>query len=135
MGALAILFVLDIYLWLALLIGATLVVSMLFVSLQTGWLDADRIRRKTRWQFLPRALQSVTFGGDGVWRLIFTDGQQQDAILTSTGCISPVLTILNFKLEAEPWLQRHRALVLLADAIEGEDFRRLRLLLQTHQNQ
>ena len=55
------------------------------------------------------------------------DGPWQDATLLGSSMVTPWLSVLNFRPEGSRW--RSRSAVLLPDAVDREDYRRLRVLL------
>lgn len=131
LGALLMISIIDIPVWLMILLIGGVILCYVWSLALHGWIDLQQLPDIFRRYDLPRSIHSVVFGGDGTWQLIFGDGCQADASLTSTNCVTPFLTILNFRLQDKPIYSRRRAVILLPDAIGLEDFRRLRFLLAT----
>jgi len=67
---------------------------------------------------------------DGNWVLFNADGDESGAQLRSGCFVHPLLTIINLRLVDAPWYSRHRVIILTADNIDAENFRRLRVRLR-----
>ena len=64
------------------------------------------------------------------WLLEDASGRQFRAILQPTTVVHPSVVVLNFKLPDNAWWWRKRAVVILKDSIDGDQFRRLRVRLR-----
>ena len=81
------------------------------------------------WQLLVNGAQGLDQSG------VDSARQYQQGIaarLSPSSTVHPLLTIMNFYCEEQPWYRRRRAIVLLPDSLAVEDFRRLRVSLLSH---
>jgi len=107
-GALLLLFLLPVNLWLKLLV--TLVVLF---SLYRQWCEHGRGYTQLRWDSLDQ------------WWLIEPGGDEFAAQLLPGSYVHPALLVLRFRVD-----HRVRSLVLLADSADGDLLRRLRVRLK-----
>lgn len=75
-------------------------------------------------------LDFVVWRHDDKWILHTTGGEELVAEITGNSFVHPWLTVVKLKIEGKPWYCRYRALVFLADNIDREIFRRLRIRLR-----
>jgi len=115
LGALAILFPLDLPLSVKLLIAAALVLS-LFVA----W-------KKQPGKVGEGGVQLLTWQTDGEWLLETGDAQQFTATLHESTYVHPWLVVLNFKRDGQRGLL---SFALAPDALDKETFRELRVRLK-----
>ncbi len=78
------------------------------------------------WHRWPWSLREVVWWPDGAWSLIQGDGRERDGRLLGSTYVSPALVVLNFR--CGRW--RTASLVLLADNLEPDLLRRLRVRLR-----
>lgn len=74
-----------------------------------------------------RSIVAIEIGDDDKLAFRTLDGKWQTAKLQQSSFVSPWLTILNLKPENARWL---RNVVILADSMPEEEFRRLRVWLR-----
>lgn len=115
LGAIAVLFPLDLSLPVKLIIGAVLVVSLV-----VAWL-------KQPGQVGEGGVQVLTWQADGEWLLETRDGQQLKASLHESTYVHPWLVVLNFRQEGKRGLL---SFTLAPDALDPETFRELRVRLK-----
>ena len=130
MGALIIEWCLDIELWLISLLNIATVLTFIWSLALHQWLDLRQVITVSMDCF-PQPILELACGADAQWNLRFKDGSEAKASLVSGGCVTPWLTILNFKIQDVPWYRRRRSIVLLPDAVAAEAFRRLRIQMMT----
>jgi toxin CptA len=115
LGALAVLFPLDLPLIIKLAIAALLVVSLIVAwKKQPGKVGEDGV-------------QSLVWQVDGDWLLETGDGQQWKAVLHESTYVHPWLVVLNFRREDRRGLL---SFALAPDALDKETFRELRVRLK-----
>ena len=105
--------------WLKLVIAATVLYRLL-----------DSWRRQVR-RGHPDAVRDVIWNEAGHCQLILNSGQQRDVRLASQAFILPWLVVLHFRTSC--W--RLRYLPVLADMLDEETFRRLRVRLKITMDQ
>lgn len=131
LGAFCIVVLLDINLWLKVLLDSVLLLSYLWTLASAGWIDLNGLAGQHLRMGFPSGVQAIVHTADDKWRLILHDGRDIETTLDNWACVTPVLSILNFSIQGEPWYMKRRAVVLLPDGLDAEDFRRLRILLMT----
>lgn len=75
----------------------------------------------------PRSIVVIEIGDDGKLAFLTLDGKWQSAKLRQSSFVSSWLTILNLKPENSRWL---RHVIIMADSMPEEEFRRLRIWLR-----
>jgi toxin CptA len=115
LGAIAVLFPLDLPLMIKLAIGA-----MLLVSLFVAW-------RKQPGRVGEGGVQSLTWQADGDWLLETVEGKQLAARLHESTYVHPWLVVLNFRQEGERGML---SFTLPPDALDAQTFRELRVRLK-----
>lgn len=111
----AMLWLISLPLWLALPAMPTLAASLAF------YLCRECLRTS------PAAIASLSLYQDCRCEFETKDGECHEAALLGTSFVSPYLTVLNLK-PTESRLWRH--VVILPDNVDGECFRKLRVLLK-----
>jgi len=114
-GAAAILIPLDLPLWWKTAVGAAIAASLLHSICQHA---LRRTRRGVVAIEVRDQCAAAIAGRDGSWR---------DARILGSTWVSPWLTVLNLKVHGERFATH---VVLVADSIDREDFRKLRVLLR-----
>lgn len=82
--------------------------------------------RRDCFRSLPHSLTALRLDEEGGCEFQARSGDWQSAKLLGSSFVTPYLTVLN--LEAGSWFARH--LVILPDAVNADDFRRLRVWLK-----
>ena len=117
-GALIILFLLPIPLWLSLASSSLVLYSLLVVLGRVLLLKKEAIVR-------------LNWGSGDEWTLHRLDGQEITARLLPTSYVHPWMVVLNFKDEN----RRHRrSVVLMPGCLDRDTFRRLRVRLNLQHN-
>lgn len=116
LGAIAVLFPLDLALMIKLGLAALLVVSLI-VAL-----------RKQPGRVGEGGVQTLIWKSDGDWILETTEGETLNATLHESTYVHPWLVVLNFRLENKRDLL---SFALAPDALDAETFRELRVRLKT----
>ncbi|HSS46433.1 MAG TPA: protein YgfX [Burkholderiales bacterium] len=113
--ALGLFLVLSLPVWPKLVATLFFCISLVFCLKRHAWLTA------------PSSIIALEIKEDCTCVIETRSGKRLDCILLPTSYVSASLTVLNFKANGER-LARHA--VLLPDAINPEDFRKLRILLR-----
>jgi toxin CptA len=113
--AIAVLFPLELTLWVKISITITLVVSLL-VSL-----------KKQPGRVGERGVQTLTWEADGDWLLETTEGESLTTTLHESTYVHPWFIVLNFR---EAHKRGLLSFVLAPDALDAETFRALRVRLK-----
>ncbi len=110
------------------LLGLLLASMMVYLS-KCGWINKLPLRRhyQLRWQYFPL----LTWQSDNDWQISTQTGEEVLAQLLPTSTCHPSLVALNFRTERDNWLDRYVSVVILADAVDREIFRQLRVRLRT----
>ena len=93
---------------------------------KSGWIHRWSLRRM-RWQFFPL----LTWQSDNDWKLSTSTGLEVSAQLLPTSTCYTTFVALNFRTEQDNWLDRYVSVLILADAVDAEIFRQLRVRLRT----
>lgn len=102
------------------------VVSKLIAVLVLG-LSLIIYLRRNAWLASPNSIIALEIKEDCACAISTRRGQRLDCILLPTSYVSAPLTVLNLKADGE---RRARHVVLFPDAINYEDYRKLRVLLR-----
>jgi toxin CptA len=106
---------LPLALWLKLLVGLAVAASLAFYGARDGW------------RVLGQSVVAVRLRSDCRCEIETRRGPWREARLLGSSYVSPYLSVLNLRLDGHV-LARH--VVILPDAVDGEGFRRLRVLLK-----
>lgn len=134
-GAFGSLLMLSGVVWIKWLLLMIVPLSYLVSLNRIGWFNRWNARFPVVFRLPITALQ---WREDGEFELYLVDvnhvshaQQVITAQLLPSTTVLPWITVLNFSCVQQPWYQRRRSLVLLADSVDAEDFRRLRVHLLT----
>lgn len=114
LGALLIIFLIEIPLWVKILAVFFLLFSLMLTL------------RQHVFRAVPDAIANLVWEEGDDWIMSLKNGNQLGAKMTTSRFISPWMTVLNFVDESK----RKRAVVLLADSLNKESFRQLRVRLR-----
>jgi hypothetical protein len=106
-----------------------LLTSMMVNLYKSGWINTLPLRRyrPLRWRYFP----ALTWQSDNDWQISTCSGEQVMAQLLPTSTCHASFVALNFRTEQEKWLDRYVSVVIFADGVDREVFRRLRVRLRT----
>jgi hypothetical protein len=115
--------------WINLALLALVLVSAVISLYKSDWLHWTVMGRRLwlRWQPVPRMI----WQSDNDWQLTTGNGQEVLAELLPTSTCQPAFVALNFRTDKNRWLDRYFSVVIVADAIDPEIFRQLRVRLRT----
>lgn len=114
-GAVALVGMVAFPLWLKVVVSAVIVASgALYVA-------KDALRT------LPQSIVGAEIEEEGRCTIETRNGVRKGCRLLGSSFVAPYLTVLNFKPDGEFFV---KSMALLPDGIDGEDFRRLRVLLR-----
>ena len=130
LGAIAVLLSASLPLWVALTGSLLVTLSLLIGWSRAGWITG-RMSLETIW---PKFSEAVWDEVDQ-WQLIDNHQQTYTAQLVPSTYVSARLVVINLRVENSAWYCRHRAIVLMPDNIERENFRRLRIRLRWYSTQ
>ncbi|HUL40558.1 MAG TPA: protein YgfX [Burkholderiales bacterium] len=115
----------------ALAIGSVLALpvptSLNFVTIPLFFMSFVFYFRRTAWLAGANSIIALEIKEDGRGVAQTRRGEHLDCMVLPTSYVSASLTVLNVKVK-EKRLARH--VVILPDAVDGEDFRKLRVLLR-----
>jgi toxin CptA len=114
-GALVLIVQLDVALALRVLLGAAVIASMYVTLNSQALLHADG------------AVVKLVRRGDGLWTLHTAAGAEHEVRLLPGSYVTAYFVILNF---ATPSRWRRRSVILMPDALDAAQFRRLRVRLR-----
>jgi toxin CptA len=84
------------------------------------------------WLCLPWSIVGLTINSSQQLQLKRRDGKRLDVVVQGNSVVLPYLTIINSQSAAARWWQLHarHSVVILADAVEANAYRRLRVWLR-----
>ena len=130
LGAIAFLLSASLPLWVILVGSLMITLSLLIGWSRAGWITG-RMSLETIW---PNFTEAV-WDDANQWQLIDEHQQSYPAQLVPSSYVSARLVVINLRVENSAWFCRHRAIVLLPDNIDRENFRRLRIRLRWYSTQ
>ena len=107
----------------------TLLISLVVISLLFTLLINQKIPLSSLNQWYPY-FDNAVWKTDERWIITTKDNREFEAFLMMNSFVHPQLTIVNLKLINSPWYLRYRTLLFLADNLDAETFRRLRVRLR-----
>lgn len=107
---------------------ALLAGSVVLNLCRLGWMEVCcKNTRLGRWH----STEKLTWLDGNSWKLFLKAGKAVQAQLLGSSTCLPYFAALNFKIDGNNWLNRHRSVVISPDAIDKEIFRQLRVHLRT----
>lgn len=128
-GAAVLVLLLETPWWIKIVLLAMVLVSGVISVYKSGWVRGSALGTQLllRWQPISRLI----WQSDNDWQLSTGNGQDVLAQLLPSSTCQRVFVALNFRTEKSRWLDRYFSVVILADAIDPEIFRQLRVRLRT----
>jgi len=102
--------------WWSLFAIMTLIASFVYYTQQHQWLKAKK------------SLVSVEYSDDKGWALNYSDESQKSGLSLASSFVTPQLVMLYFK---GSYFWQRRSVTLLADAVDAQLFRQLRVYLRS----
>ena len=115
-GAMLLILSLPLTWWATLLIALVLLISLVYHIQKHGY------------HRLAKAIKSLTYVEQKVWRLTQRNGVPLNAVLLGDSVVTRHLLILNFKIQLQNKTGGKRSVVIFNDSMSQISFRQLRLL-------